>query len=159
MASKKKCFIGSTFGSLDELLMWIDADFWVFIGPRAFHPSFIRNRMLGKVRGELREGTIQTCYDVNGEPYITDQLILDAETKDILGTNVVDMFEQDRGSIEFYAENDGYGIVGWSFDCPYCNYANRFVDESDSDHECGKCHKPLKLVPITYSSTAIETEA
>jgi predicted RNA-binding Zn-ribbon protein involved in translation (DUF1610 family) len=42
-------------------------------------------------------------------------------------------------AVTFDAENDGYGIVGWSFTCPHCGYENRFVDEEDSEHECGKC--------------------
>lgn len=71
MATKQKCFPGPAFDSLDVLLEWIDSNFWVFIGKRAFHPSFVRNRMLGKVREEQRKGIIRACYDANGEPYIS----------------------------------------------------------------------------------------
>jgi len=132
MATKKTCFPGLAFDSLDALLDWIDSGYWVFIGSKAYRPSFVRNRVLGRVREECRNGTIRACYDENGSPYVSPN---------------------SPNFAEFYAENDGTGIIGWSFDCPFCGYSNRFVtDEDDPDHECGKCHKAIRLSPITYSA-------
>ena len=39
----------------------------------------------------------------------------------------------------FVAENDGYGIVGYSFICPYCDHFTRFVDEEDDGQVCESC--------------------
>lgn len=44
----------------------------------------------------------------------------------------------------FIAENDGYGIVGYSFVCPYCEKFNRFVDEDDYEQVCEECGKTSK---------------
>lgn len=74
MAHKKKCFVGPAFNTLDALLGWIDSGFWVFIGSKPFHPSFALNRMLGRVREEIRCGDIRACHNENGEPYCTDRL-------------------------------------------------------------------------------------
>lgn len=41
--------------------------------------------------------------------------------------------------VTYDAENDDYGIVGWSFTCPYCGYENRFVDEQESEQVCDEC--------------------
>lgn len=39
------------------------------------------------------------------------------------------------------AENDGFGIVGYSFVCPYCGHQERFVDEDQVARKCDRCHK------------------
>lgn len=44
-------------------------------------------------------------------------------------------------TFEWYAENDGYGIVGVSFTCPHCDHENRFVGGELEPHECESCHK------------------
>jgi len=72
MAHKKKCFVGSPFGTLDELLDWLEAGFWVFDGHKPQHPQWILNRPLNSVRrlGQ-QKGTIRACLNENGEPYST----------------------------------------------------------------------------------------
>lgn len=40
---------------------------------------------------------------------------------------------------KFWFENDGYGIVGWSFKCDHCNKINSFAGCPDSVKECEKC--------------------
>jgi hypothetical protein len=44
----------------------------------------------------------------------------------------------------FYAEDDGYGIVGYSYTCPYCNRFNRFVDEECHEQQCENCGEVSK---------------
>lgn len=44
-------------------------------------------------------------------------------------------------ALEWNYEDDGFGIVGVSFVCPYCSRNNRFVDGDLEPHECEKCHK------------------
>ena len=89
----KKCFPGPAFDSFGVLLDWIDSGYWVFIGHKAYHPSFVRNRVLGKVREERRNGTIRACYTKNGEPYCTDRLILEPKTRELLDRLSLEMLE------------------------------------------------------------------
>jgi hypothetical protein len=51
---------------------------------------------------------------------------------------------------EYIAEYDGYGIVGYSFRCIYCNELNRFVDEEESEHVCSNCDKTNYFEPYCY---------
>lgn len=46
--------------------------------------------------------------------------------------------------VEWIAENDGWGIVGWSFECPECGALNRFADHWEEILECTDCDKKLK---------------
>ena len=50
----------------------------------------------------------------------------------------------------YYGLNDGFGIVGYGFICPSCKYANDFVDEEESEHECGKCGRLVVRVPLSH---------
>ncbi len=40
---------------------------------------------------------------------------------------------------EWETEDDGYGVVGVSFVCPYCNKLNRFVCDDYDVHVCEHC--------------------
>lgn len=73
MTHRKKCFAGPAFESLDVLLDWIDSGFWVFIHHKPYHPSFVSNRMLGRVREEVKWGDIKMCYDENEKPYVSSK--------------------------------------------------------------------------------------
>lgn len=44
-------------------------------------------------------------------------------------------------TFEWTYEDDGWGVVGVSFECPYCSHNNRFVSGYLEPHECEKCHK------------------
>lgn len=44
----------------------------------------------------------------------------------------------------FIAENDGYGIVGYSYECPYCGHFNRFVNEDEYEQTCESCDEVSK---------------
>lgn len=48
----------------------------------------------------------------------------------------------------FIAEDDGYGIVGYSYECPYCEKFNRFVDEDDYEQTCGECGQTSKHISL-----------
>lgn len=97
MKYKKKCFIGPAFDSLDILLAWIDSDFWVFIHSRPYHPSFVRNRMLGMVREEQRNGIIRACLQEDESPYVTRAAITDStELENILACSALNhQFSED----------------------------------------------------------------
>jgi methionyl-tRNA synthetase len=49
--------------------------------------------------------------------------------------------EEERVYNFYYPENDGYGIVGYSFECLYCEKENRFVNEDKEEHTCEHCGK------------------
>lgn len=41
-----------------------------------------------------------------------------------------------------WAEDDGYGVVGYSWTCPECEHRNRFQDVEEGDHyRCSGCTK------------------
>ena len=46
--------------------------------------------------------------------------------------------------IQWIAENDGWGIVGYSFVCPNCGAWNRFVHTDDSLITCKYCLEELE---------------
>lgn len=50
--------------------------------------------------------------------------------------------------VELYGLNDGFRIVGWGFECPYCEYRNEFVDEEEEQHECERCENTVTVIPI-----------
>jgi len=41
----------------------------------------------------------------------------------------------------WWYENDGYGIVGWSFECKHCKKTNRFAQFPDTEIDCKHCGK------------------
>lgn len=75
MSYKRKCFVGSSFHSFNDLLEWIDLNYWIFLGGKAIHPSFVQNRSLISVRTMQKSGYIKQCFDAYGGPYITDSHI------------------------------------------------------------------------------------
>jgi len=42
---------------------------------------------------------------------------------------------------KWWFEDDGYGIVGWSFKCRNCGKDNRFASSSDSSMACEYCRE------------------
>jgi len=42
-------------------------------------------------------------------------------------------------TIKWIGEDDGYGIVGYSFVCPQCKYFNRFHITEDPTVQCENC--------------------
>lgn len=48
------------------------------------------------------------------------------------------------GEIEWYGVNDGYGIVGWSFQCPCCQEHNSFPGTDEVIIICEHCYSVLK---------------
>lgn len=48
------------------------------------------------------------------------------------------------------AEDDGYGIIGYSYSCPNCHRFNRFIDYDLILQVCEKC----KAVVIVYTTEA-----
>lgn len=42
--------------------------------------------------------------------------------------------------VDWFSINDGYGIVGYGFICPYCGHANKWVSTNEDRYECEKCH-------------------
>lgn len=49
------------------------------------------------------------------------------------------MSSEEPKTFEWCSEDDGYGIVGWSFVCPHCSKNNRFVSDDFEEHECEHC--------------------
>lgn len=46
-----------------------------------------------------------------------------------------------KKAFEWYGLNDGYGVVGVGFECPYCGKENNFVCDDFEEKECESCHK------------------
>lgn len=47
--------------------------------------------------------------------------------------------------MEWWYEGDGYGIVGWSFECKHCKRINRFAFSPDTEMNCRYCGKENKF--------------
>jgi hypothetical protein len=41
----------------------------------------------------------------------------------------------------YYGIDDDYGIIGYGYQCPYCEHYNNFVDEDDTEQECSNCEE------------------
>jgi hypothetical protein len=72
---------------------------------------------------------------------------VDGKVPDCVNEKEIDKEEELN---EYIAEDDGWGIVGYSFKCIYCGdfNSNRFVDEEDEKQECNNCHKINNMEPI-----------
>lgn len=53
---------------------------------------------------------------------------------------------------EYIGINDGYGVVGYGFDCQHCEAWNMFVDEEESEQVCEDCGEKTKMKPYQYET-------
>lgn len=47
-------------------------------------------------------------------------------------------------NIEWYAINDGYGVIGYGFYCFLCSKNNLFVSTDENEVICEYCHSVFK---------------
>lgn len=52
---------------------------------------------------------------------------------------------------ELYGINDGWGIVGYGFECPNCESRSGFINYTESEHACEDCDVDIQVEPLTYS--------
>ena len=52
------------------------------------------------------------------------------------------------GKSEYWGIGDGYGIIGFGYDCSYCGKQHTFVSQWKEEQYCDKCERETEMRPM-----------